>query len=443
MTSGMPSFLLVIVAATSLSPAGCAHPPAQQGSADTHHTRVIELANGRWFTGTGFEPRRMYIVDGVFAARVDRAPDSVIDLAGGFVVPPFGEAHNHNVDASTPAAGRTLVQKYLGEGVFYAQNPANVLRAKNGLAGLINVPTGLDATFSNAVLTAPGGHPMGLFLRNLGRGAMLPTDSNSTEGFLWTITDKRDLENKWPRILASHPDFIKALLLYSEEYEKRKSDTAFFNWRGFDPKLLPEIVQRAHAAGLRVMTHVETAADFHNSLVAGVDEIGHLPGFRGNERQQLPTLVPYVISDDDAKLAAQRGTIVITTVGGVAPLSPVGPDSLIRRGVDNIARTNLKTLKRRGVRIAIGSDSYRTTSVPEALYINSLGVFSKAELLRAWTEQTARAIFPRRAIGRLEPGYEASLLVLDGDPTVDFDNVTHIRLRIKQGEIIPSRALTP
>jgi len=59
-----------------------------------------------------------------------------------------------------------------------------------------------------------------------------------------------------------------------------------------------------------------------------------------------------------------------------------------------------------------------------------------AELLRMWTETTANAIFPGRKIGKLAPGYEASLLVLDGDPLVSFDNVKRIRLRVKQGEIL-------
>src|SRR5204863_198736 len=201
------------------------------------------------------------------------------------------------------------------DGVFYAQNPANVLRARAGLTGFINVPAGIDVTFSNAALTGPGGHPLGLFFRNLARGAMLPTDSNSTSGFVWTIADHADLDVKWPQILASHPDFIKTMLLYSEEYERRKSDTAFFNWRGLNPALLPEIVRRAHAVGLRVMTHIETAGDFHNALIAGADEIGHTPGFRGNEKTELPDFAPYLITDADADLAANRGVFGVTHCG--------------------------------------------------------------------------------------------------------------------------------
>jgi imidazolonepropionase-like amidohydrolase len=41
-----------------------------------------------------------------------------------------------------------------------------------------------------------------------------------------------------------------------------------------------------------------------------------------------------------------------------------------------------------------------------------------------------------RRIGKLAPGYEASFLVLDGNPLVDFANVQRIRLRFKQGTVI-------
>src|SRR5687768_16521554 len=92
--------------------------------------RVIELANGRWFDGERFVPKTLYSVGGIFAAAAPARVDSVIDLQGGYVIPPFAEAHNHNIDGD-PAS---LNRKYLSEGVFYAQNPMNVLRARERVA---------------------------------------------------------------------------------------------------------------------------------------------------------------------------------------------------------------------------------------------------------------------------------------------------------------------
>ena len=62
--------------------------------------------------------------------------------------------------------------------------------------------------------------------------------------------------------------------------------------------------------------------------------------------------------------------------------------------------------------------------------------FDAGELLRIWTETTARTIFPARQLGRLQPGYEASFLSLAGNPLVDFLNVQQIQLRVKQGELL-------
>jgi hypothetical protein len=53
-------------------------------------------------------------------------------------------------------------------------------------------------------------------------------------------------------------------------------------------------------------------------------------------------------------------------------------------------------------------------------------------LVRMWSETTARWIFPTRQIERLKPGYEASFLVLERDPTNDIDALRDIRLRVKQ-----------
>lgn len=53
-----------------------------------------------------------------------------------------------------------------------------------------------------------------------------------------------------------------------------------------------------------------------------------------------------------------------------------------------------------------------------------------------WAGATPRAIFPGRIIGALRPGYEASFLVLAGDPLTDFGNTTHILLRVKQGHVL-------
>jgi len=424
--------VVINIAFQSSSAPGDAPPRASSPTA----TRVVALTNGRWFDDTGFVARTVvYQVGDQFALERPARIDTTIDLAGRFVVPPYGEAHNHNLEFTNARRTDSVIASYLRDGVFYIQNPGTLLRSHLRLQNRINSSSSVDVSFANALLTGPGGHPLGLFTRNVGFGIFSANDSNSTGGFLWTISSVADLDQKWPAVLASHPDFIKVVLQYSEEYAKRRNDTTYFNWKGIDPALVPPIVERAHAAGLRVMAHIETAHDMHVALEAGVDEIGHMPGFRGNERGQMPDPSIFRITDADAAAAAAQRTIVVTTLGGAVQLDPNSPDSA-RQHLDAFNAANLTTLKKHGVRIAVGSDDYRNNSLPELFYLRSLGVFSNLELLRMMSVATPQAIFPRRQIGRLQPGYEASYLVLSGDPLTDFGSVRSIVMRVKQGQLI-------
>lgn len=61
---------------------------------------------------------------------------------------------------------------------------------------------------------------------------------------------------------------------------------------------------------------------------------------------------------------------------------------------------------------------------------------SNADTLNALSVAAPGVIFPGRKIGRLEPGWEASFLVLDADPTKDITAIRGIRYRVKQGVLV-------
>ena len=395
--------------------------------------RTFAIVNGQWLVGNRFVSVTRWVVDGAVRVRPPGAVDSTLDLRGGFVVPPFGEAHNHNLEAS--AREDALIARYLWDGVFYVENPSVLPRSRTALAGKVNTHASVDVTFANGGLTGPGGHPIEIVRRNIARGTWTAADGEGA--FYWEIDNPSDLARKWPVIVAQRPDFLKVFLLYSDEYERRRTDSAAFGWRGLNPALLPEVVRRAHAASLRVAAHIETAADFRAAIAAGVDQIAHMPGFRGDERVKLPDPAPYTLTDADAQDAARRGIVVVTTLGGAGELDPAGADSLTRRALDALHRRNLSTLRRAGVRLAIGSDTYRDDSKAEVRYLHSLGVFSDTALLQLWSQDTPRAIFPRRAVGRLEGGDEASFLVLACDPLVRFACTDSILWRMKDGAVLP------
>jgi imidazolonepropionase-like amidohydrolase len=371
----------------------------------------------------------MYVEGGRFVPRPSRV-DSVVDLGGGYVVPPFGEAHNHNVEPSSRIDD--VLRRYLQAGVFYVQNPNSLPRARRELAGKLNRPDSVDVIFANGGLTGPGGHPAEITRANIRRGTATPADGEGA--FYYSIADRSALDSAWPALTATRPDIVKIYLLYSEEYAARVADSNTIGWRGLDPALVPEIVRRAHDATLRVVAHVESAADFHVAVEAGVDQVAHIPGFRGDQNTALSSTSRYQIRAEDARTAARKRIVVVTTLAGLAKYADQRGDAALRRAADQLNVANLSVLQQSGVRIAVGSDEYDDTSVGEALYLATLGVLDRAALLRSWSETTPLAIFPNRRLGRLTPGYEASFLVLVGDPLMDFTHVTRIRLAVKQGK---------
>ena len=383
-----------------------------------------KFVNGQWFDGQGFHPKVFYSVGGVFAERAPERIDETIDFKNGFVVPPFADAHNHAI--AGPNNIDKILKHYLTDGIFYAKNPASIHRDTAQIADKINRPDGVDVVFANAGITATGGHPVKLYEQFLSK-VKKPGPDGTFENIAYVIIDNpQDLEKKWPAILADHPDFIKGHLLYSEEFDKRRADPAYYGDKGLDPKVLALLVAKAHEAGLRVSCHIETAQDFRNALAAGVDEINHMPGY-------FPDLKHtdwFPITKEDAEAAARKGVVVVTTTYVVAD-EVKKPDEIAKMRA--IQAANLRLLRDAGVQIAIGPDVYTATALDEAMNLQSLSVFDNRALLKMWCETSAATIFPKRKIGRLADGYEASFLVLGGNPLERFENVRDIRMRFKQG----------
>ena len=419
------------------------------------------LLNGQWFNGKSFEARTIYSVNGRFTSRKPARVDRTLDLAGTWVVPPFAEAHNHNIDGVIEERSRKAIKKYLADGVFYVKIQGNFPLTDEMRSRLpMNRPEGPDVALAQTFLTATGGHPIRLHEDILMPQGYYPGLSKERlkDNLYFTIDSEADLEKKWPLVLKLRPDFIKTNLWCSDEFEKRKDDPAYFGRKALDPHLLPKIVAKARASGLRVSVHITNAADFHNAVAAGVDEIVHMGGFglyktleeRSFDSRFMrdadlwvklitealhpsnpanPSYVP--ISVEDAKLAAKRGIVVITT----AALALRSPEA-VRAVFKPEQAANLKLLHGNGVQLAIGSDNPPDSSLIEAEYLQRSGVFDNLTLLKMWTETTAKTIFPKRKVGALSEGYEASFLALGGNPLDDWQNVRKIKLRFKQGDLL-------
>lgn len=399
--------------------AGCA-----MSATDAPVQGRVAYINGHVFDGERFAPRALVAEDGrIISADPASAAESV-DLAGGYVVPPFCEAHNHNLGAADE--NQEAIDRYVSEGIFYVGILSNLPAFTDPVRHTYNTPRSVDTIFGNGGLTASGGHPIRLRESLLERG-VYPGFTRETlaDHSYFVIDNEADLERKWPLITSFHPDFIKIFLLWSEEFDARRDDANFFGQKGLDPALVPRIVERAHAQGLRVFAHVESGHDFHVAITSGVDVIAHLPGNDGATQ----------IDPADARLAAERGVTVMTTAMLIE--RPTRRRDPVRYQAMREAQiANLRVLREAGVRLAAGSDEVRQTSSAEIAHLRGLSVFSNAELLRMWARDCSRTLFPERQLGELRSGFEASFLVLGADPLANFDATRDIRLRVKEGEVL-------
>jgi len=381
------------------------------------NAEAVRFKNGKWFDGNSFALKTAFSVNGILSFRYRGKIDSTVDLKGKFVIAPFAEAHTHQfLDVMDFNA---QIDEYLRRGIFYAKNLNSLPRLTVRSRPYLNRPEGPDVSFAGGGLTASGGHPVQIFdgLAATGQLPGFKVEEMLDEAY-FLIDTEGDLTRKWPSIQRAKSDFIKTYLEYSEQYEARKSDPAYYGRRGLDPKLLPSIVRLAHKSGLRVSVHIASAGDFHNAVSAGVDEISHL--------------AIELIAPSDATRAAKKKIDVVTTTLSHRDTSGIAD-------LDAIHKSNLKLLHSTGVKLAIGTDNMPAGAVEEAENINRLNVFDNVTLLKIWTENTPLTIFPTRKIGRLRDGWEASFLALEGDPIIDFSNIRKIGLRYKQGQLINRR----
>lgn len=418
--------LAFALALTPVAPALAAGPPQARVPRLNPEAPTSAYLDGLWYeadeAGVRFVPGDRYSVAGVFTAIRPEKVDRTIDLAKAHVVPPFGEAHNHSVDGpGTVAAAR----RYLKQGIFSYKNPNDVASVAEAGRPVFNKPESLDVAFAHGGLSVDEGHPEQLYKY---LAPMMGLDAKALDGqAFFAVPTPESVARRWPEILKGRPDFLKLYLLDAKGEGRGKA-------QGLSPETFRRAVALAGEAGLTTTVHVETAADLALAVDAGATEAAHLPGYSWAEGLGADA---YRVPDDLARRMSERGFLVVTTTVVTVDRPTPTPEAVERkRQIQALQVENLKRLHAAGVPLAIGSDSYSKTALDEARNLRKLGAFSDRDLLRLWVETAPRSIFPRRSIGRLSPGHEASFLVLTADPTEDFARVEAIKLRVKQGLVL-------
>jgi cytosine/adenosine deaminase-related metal-dependent hydrolase len=394
--------------------------PLQQQPYQASAPLAWELKNARWFDGRAIQRGNLYVENGVFVTRKPAKVNRKMDMRGQVLINPLAEAHNHNLQTAW-GWGR-FADQYIDEGVFYAAmlcgDPASVADVEPLTAS----PAAPDVSFVTACITSSDGYPL---------AAVLPeptAEAASAQKQIVLVDSPEQAVLQWPAIKARGGQWLRLVLAHSERPELRKL-TEHFGRLGLSPETANALTRLAHADGLRVVAHVETAADFDAALAAGVDTIAHLPGYANTLDDPAEH---FIISEAAAAQAARQRTAVITTTAATT-LFKLDDASLTT--LREVQRANLARLQAAGVQLLVGSDVFIATARAELHALDALGL-DRVTLLRIATRDTPRALFPDRKLGCFEPGCEASFLVLGDDPIADLAQIDMPMLRVKQGRLL-------
>jgi imidazolonepropionase-like amidohydrolase len=188
-----------------------------------------------------------------------------------------------------------------------------------------------------------------------------------------------------------------------------------------DAAVAKAAVDVAHAQGKPVFAHPQNRTGVDVVVTAGVDVLAHT----------IPTDPGYT-TDELAQFKSQ-GTALIPTLSIWMSVSidPAVTERLVRSGVDQ-----LKAFSAIGGLVLFGTDvGFYTFSDPSLEFELMNQALSEMEVLASLTTNPA-SYFKATGKGRVEQGFDADLVVLDGDPAANVRNFTKIVATIRAGRVI-------
>ena len=389
-------------------------------------TKNYEFRNGNWYNGVAFTTGTWYTNKGLLTRKAPAKVDSVIDLQNRWIVPAMGDAFCSSVADNSAAI--STAKMYFDEGVFYLQILGNTQEGRAAALPVLNKPGTPDAIFANGALTSNLGYP---FARYEGPANGIKGQQKIAERYdfvkqqrkmlgnaYWFVDSKETLNRDWEKIKTQKPGVISIYLLDSEANGGKESG-------GLSADAAKAIVKKAHKSGLRVVAHIASPSDLRLGLKLEVDGFANLPGHNWDG---VGDSTRYELSDDDLKKLAKKKT----------PVTPLFSHAQAASSIAIVQRWQAKTLNRlfnNGVNVVIGSDDPQRTIRAELNYWNSLPGLNTPAVLKVLCENTPRAIFPGRKIGKIEEGYEANFLALSDNP---LQNLLKIRLsafKVKNGQL--------
>lgn len=180
-------------------------------------------------------------------------------------------------------------------------------------------------------------------------------------------------------------------------------------------ELLEEIVETAHARGVKVTAHIYGLEELEKAIAAGVDELAHM--------LMSPEQIPTTVLED---MVAADLTVV--------------PTLAIRSGSDrSMAIDNLRRFVALGGRVLYGTDlgngGPRPGIDPAEIEAMAEAGMSALDIVRAATTEAA-AWLGLDDVGAIQRGRRADLVGFRGDVTSDVEALSGVGLVLRRGRVI-------
>ena len=176
------------------------------------------------------------------------------------------------------------------------------------------------------------------------------------------------------------------------------------------PEELDVLVAEARAVGKRVMAHAQGTEGIKNAIRAGIRSIEH----------------GIYLDAEAIEMMLSRGTYLVPTLiapNGVLEAADAGadiPEPILEkaRSVIDAHRDSFRRAVSAGVKIAMGTDSGVTPHGDNLreLELMAAGGMAPADVLQSTTRVAAELMGVDGERGTIEPGKDADLVLLDGDP---------------------------
>jgi len=380
----------------------------------TANAQTLALVGGKIYASPDAMPLDDAVVvtsNGVIAAIGSRSDVQIpsdartIDCTGKTVVAGFWNSHVHFTEAvwknadSAPAAPLTAhMQEMLTRWGF---TTVWSLGSNPSVAGLRRRVKADEIPGPNIFLAGS------IFPRD-GHTAYLPQEIQLPEAA--TPEQATEMARKYMQI------GLDGIKLFTGSYKGEDKPVA-----NMDAAVAKAAVDIAHAQGKPVFAHPQNTAGIEAVIAAGVDVMAHTVGRQpGYPPEQLARF-------------KQQGIALIPTLSLFAKL-PVPPE-IVGRIVDNIVG-QLKSFSENGGTVLFGTDVGYTQLYDTTLeYELMRRALSERQVLASLTTNPA-SYFKAANKGRVEKGFDADLVVLDGDPITDVTNLAKVAHTIRAGKVI-------